>query len=71
MHIQNLSSGDMVSSPAGRSLKVADVFVPRHNRDKSETIPSRFRNFNRKVVVFDNGSIAPLTDIKYNYKLIA
>lgn len=70
MNIQQLSSGDTLSSPAGRSLKVADVFVPRSNREKSQSIPSQFRNFNRKVVVFENGSIAPLKDIKYYYTLI-
>lgn len=66
-----LCAGDKVTSPAGRQLLVADIFVPRSNADKSRTLPSQFRNLSRKVVVFANGSIAPLQDIKAHYRLIA
>ncbi len=65
-----LTVGDRLASPAGRLLKVADVFVPRHNRDKSRAIPSQFRHLNRKVVVFANGAIAPLRDIQARYKIV-
>ena len=69
--IGELASGDKVASPAGRLLLVEDVFVPRSNREKSRTLPSQFRNLNRKVVVFKNGSLAPLKEIQTHYRQIA
>lgn len=66
-----LSHGDQVASPGGRLLLVDDVFVPRHNQEKSRDLPARFRSLNRKVVVFKNGSIAALRDIQINYRVLA
>jgi len=68
---QQLSVGDKLTSPAGRLLKVMDVFVPRNNLHKSKSIPSQYRNFNRKIVIFANGSIAPLREIQAQYKIVA
>ncbi|MFT5082973.1 MAG: hypothetical protein ACI9Y1_001010 [Lentisphaeria bacterium] len=65
---QPLNTGDQLASPAGRALQVADIFVPRSNREKSKTLPSRFRSLNRKIVIFVNGSMAPLADIEANYR---
>lgn len=65
-----ISAGARLASPAGRTLLVADVFVPRSNAAKSRTLPARFRHFNRKIVVFANGSIAPLQEIKARYRVL-
>ncbi|MFL0809243.1 MAG: hypothetical protein K6L76_02395 [Agarilytica sp.] len=66
----NLNKGDRVESPGGRQLLVDEVFVPRYNQEKGHSLPARFRQCSRKVVVFHNGSIAPLQDIKAHYKII-
>ncbi len=66
-----LSRGDLVTSPAGRRLLVKDVFVPRSNRMKSQELPARFRTLSRKVVLFKNGSVAPLQEIQANYTVVA
>jgi len=65
---QTLNTGDLVRSPAGRQLEVHDVFVPRHNLEKSRDIPAQFRGMNRKIVVFHNGSMAPLREIQAIYQ---
>ncbi|MFL0802771.1 MAG: hypothetical protein K6L81_03575 [Agarilytica sp.] len=68
--IKELSQGDQISSPSGRHLLVDDVFVPRHNKEKSLNLPARFRGLNRKVVIFRNGAIAPLKEVQANYQVL-
>ncbi len=68
--IKELSQGDQITSPNGRHLLVDDIFVPRHNKEKSLSLPARFRSLNRKVVVFRNGAIAPLKDVQANYQTL-
>lgn len=70
-HYHDLGLGAQLASPAGRLLRVHDVFVPRHNQEKSRAIPTQFRHMSRKVVVFDNGSIAPLKEIQQYYTRLA
>ena len=69
--MKSLIRGDRVESPGGRLLMVDDIFVPRHDREKGQRLPSRFRQSPRKIVVFQNGSIAPLQDIQANYKIVS
>ncbi len=66
-----LDPGVQVASPAGRLLRVKDIFVPRHDKSKGELLPSRYRNHARKVVVFENGTLAPLSEIEKRYTLIS
>lgn len=61
--------GMPVASPGGRRLEVGDVFVPRNERAKGQSLPTSFRNLPRKVVVFKDGSIAPLADVKRYFRL--
>ncbi len=68
--IKELSQGDKVASPSGRLLLVDDVFVPRHNKEKSLGLPARFRSLSRKVVIFRNGAIAPLKEVQANYQAL-
>ncbi len=68
--INALSCGDHVASPSGRHLQVDDVFVPKHNKEKSHNLPARFRSFNRKIVIFKNGAIAPLKEVQANYQVL-
>ncbi len=68
--IKELSQGDQITSPSGRHLLVDDVFVPRHNKEKSLSLPARFRSLNRKVVIFKNGAIAPLKEVQANYQAL-
>ncbi|WP_086931831.1 hypothetical protein [Agarilytica rhodophyticola] len=70
MNRYELSMGDKVTSPAGRLLRVADIFVPRSNKDKSRSIPAQFRTMSHKIVIFENGSMAPLREIKSHYKVV-
>ncbi len=65
-----LTHGARIATPGGRLLCVNDVFVPKHNYEKSRELPARFRTFSRKVVVFDNGSIAPLQEIQRHYRVM-
>ncbi len=65
-----LTQGTPISTPGGRVLIVNDVFVPKHNHEKSRDLPARFRSLSRKVVVFDNGSIAPLQEIHRHYRIV-
>lgn len=66
-----IDCGVQLASPAGRLLRVKDIFVPRHNKSKGEMLPSRYRNHARKVVVFENGTLAPLSEIEKRYTLVS
>lgn len=68
---RHLFTGKKVISPAGRYLIVDDVFVPKNNVVKSRELPSRFRNLSRKLVVFMDGSMAPLAEIQSVYRIPA
>lgn len=59
--------GMPVTSPGGRRLEVGDVFVPRNDKLKGRCLPSAFRQLGRKVVVFKDGSIAPLADVRRHF----
>jgi len=63
-----LKPGVPVTSPGGRTLEISDIFVPRHELSKSTRLPSSFRNLSRKVVVFNDGSIAPLAEVKQRFR---
>lgn len=66
---REICSGTRLTSPGGRLLRVRDVFVPKSNSEKSKTLPAQFRHLARKIVVFDNGSIAPLSEVQNFYRL--
>lgn len=62
-----LKPGIPVTSPGGRRLEIGDIFVPRHDTRKSRSLPPSFRYLTRKVVVFKDGSIAPLAEVKQRF----
>lgn len=62
-----LKPGFALQSPGGRRLEVGDIFVPRHDHIKSQKLPASFRNHSRKIVLFRDGSIAPLADVKRRF----
>lgn len=66
-----LQPGMPITSPGGRRLEVGDVFVPKHNLTKSRSLPPSFRNVARKIVVFSNGSIAPLAEVQQRFHSIS
>jgi len=66
----DLRPGMPITSPGGRRLEVGDIFVPRHDLTKSRLLPPSFRNIARKVVVFRDGSIAPLTEVKQRFHCV-
>ena len=66
-----VSPGIRLRSPAGRLLEVSDVFVPRNNPDKITLVSTLFRNSSRNVVVFKNGSMTTLSDVRARYQLVA
>lgn len=63
-----LLPGMSITSPGGRRLEVGDVFVPRHDVSKSRLLPPSFRHVARKVVVFRDGSIAPLAEVRQRFR---
>jgi hypothetical protein len=65
-----LLPGMPITSPGGRRLEVGDVFVPRHDVTKSRSLPPSFRHVARKVVVFRDGSIAPLSEVKQRFHCV-
>ena len=67
----DLHPGMPITSPGGRRLEVDDIFVPRHDLMKSRLLPPSFRNIARKVVVFRDGSIAPLAEVKQRFHCVA
>lgn len=67
----DLKPGTPISSPAGRRLEIGDIFVPRNDQEKSRSLPTSFRNLGRKVVVFRDGSIAPLADVKRSFRVVS
>ncbi|MGQ9424486.1 hypothetical protein ACXYTJ_00880 [Gilvimarinus sp. F26214L] len=69
-HDFQLKPGTALSSPAGRRLEVGDVFVPRNEAGKSRSLPSSFRHLGRKVVVFRDGSIAALAEVRRSFRVI-
>lgn len=69
IHSIDLSPGQIVSSPGGRNLKIGDIFVPKNNSAKSHMLPPQYRSLSRKIVVFSNGSVAKLRDVKERYRL--
>ena len=68
-HSVDLSPGQIVSSPGGRSLVVGDIFVPKNNSAKSHALPAQYRTLSRKVVLFSNGSVAKLRDVQERYRV--
>ena len=66
----DLSPGMPITSPGGRRLEVDAVFVPKHDMAKSRSLPPSFRNVGRKVVVFRDGSIAPLAEVKQRFHCV-
>ena len=66
-----LHPGMPITSPGGRRLEVGDVFVPKHDATKSRVLPPSFRHLSRKVVVFRDGSIAPLAEVRSRFHSVA
>ncbi|PCK03560.1 MAG: hypothetical protein COA42_20680 [Alteromonadaceae bacterium] len=66
--LTSIASGTRVLSPGGRPLVVDAVFVPKHDASNGRRVPSRFRHLSRKLVVFADGSMAPLAEIKAYYQ---
>lgn len=66
----DLKPGVPLTSPGGRILEIGDIFVPRHDMNKGARLPSSFRNLSRKVVVFKDGSIAPLAEVKRRFHAV-
>ena len=67
--IEQIVPGIKVVSPAGRSLIVSNVFVPKTNQVLAAKLPSRFRALGRKVVVFQDSSVMPLSEMQTMWKL--
>ena len=65
-----LLPGMPITSPGGRRLEVGEIFVPKHDLTKSRVLPPSFRGLGRKVVVFRDGSIAPLAEVKQRFHCI-
>jgi len=65
-----IEPGVKIASPAGRRLEVGDIFVPRNDQTKGRQLPASFRNMGRKVVVFRDGSIAPLAEVKRRFRAV-
>lgn len=65
-----LLPGMPITSPGGRRLEVDDIFVPRHDLTKGRSLPPSFRNVARKVVVFRDGSIAPLSEVRQRFHVL-
>lgn len=63
-------AGMKLSSPAGRLLLVSDVFVPKNDPCKGRNLPASFRSASRKVVVFSDGSLAPLAEVKQRFHVL-
>lgn len=70
LHNIQLKPGMPITSPAGRQLEIGDIFVPKNDQAKGRRLPTSFRNLARKVVVFRDGSIAPLADVKRCFKVV-
>ncbi len=62
-----LLPGMPITSPGGRRLEVGEIFVPKHDLTKSRVLPPSFRGLSRKVVVFRDGSIAPLAEVRQRF----
>jgi hypothetical protein len=65
-----LKPGMPVASPGGRRLEIEDVFVPRNDQGRSRSLPAAFRYLPRKVVVFRDGSVASLAEVKRGFKIL-
>ncbi|WP_185232796.1 hypothetical protein [Teredinibacter franksiae] len=61
--------GVTLVDPTGRRSLVQDVFVPKNQSEKSAHLPSGFRQFGRKIIVFSSGSIMHLADAERRYSL--
>ena len=66
----DLCPGMPITSPGGRRLEVDAIFVPKHDVTKSRLLPPSFRHVGRKVVVFRDGSIAPLAEVKQRFRCV-
>ncbi|NIB43893.1 hypothetical protein HBA55_30100 [Pseudomaricurvus alkylphenolicus] len=64
--INQVNPGDVLITPGSRHLMVSDVFVPRNS--PGVRVPSQFRSYARKIVMFQNGTVAPLADVKRHYR---
>lgn len=60
----SITPGTQLTSPGGRLVQVCDVFVPRNHAQKGRDLPASFRSARRKVVVFSDGSLASLADVR-------
>lgn len=64
-----LKPGTHLTSPGGRRLEISDIFVPRNDVAKGRQLPPSFRQLGRKVVVFRDGSLASLAEVRQRFHL--
>ena len=64
-----LKPGTELTSPGGRRLEISDIFVPRNDVLKGRQLPPSFRQLGRKIVVFRDGSMVPLTEVKQRFRM--
>ena len=62
-----LKPGTELTSPGGRRLQVSDIFVPRNDILKGRQLPTSFRQLGRKIVLFRDGSVVPLAEVKQRF----
>jgi hypothetical protein len=67
--VEQIVPGIKVVSPAGRSLIVQNVFVPKTNQGLAAKLPPRFRALSRKVVVFQDSSVMPLSEMQTLWRI--